>query len=103
MWQAAMEEELAGMRERRAFTMVAEPALPASARPVDLRCVFNVKTTDGGEFDRCKVRLVAKGFKQRYGIDYKETVSQALVDPLLSKFFHQGACLLPCMAQSQRP
>jgi hypothetical protein len=73
MWHVAMEKELAGMRERRAFTVVAEPAPTASAKPTDLRYVFNVKTTDGGKFDRCKVRLVAKGFKQRYGIDYKET------------------------------
>jgi hypothetical protein len=42
------------MRERRAFTVVAESALPASARPIDVRYVFNVKTTDGGEFDRSR-------------------------------------------------
>jgi hypothetical protein len=64
-----MEKELAGMRERRAFTVVAESALPPLAKPIDLRYVLNVKTTDVGAFDRCKVQLVAKGFKQRYGID----------------------------------
>jgi hypothetical protein len=73
MWQEAMNKELAGMRERRAFHIVDESELPTSARPIDLRCVFNSKTVDGGAFDWCKVSLVVKGFKQRSGIDHQET------------------------------
>jgi hypothetical protein len=73
MWREAMEKELARMRERQAFTVVDESELPASARPIDFRHVYNDKTVDGGAFDRCKVRLVAQGFKLRYGIDYQET------------------------------
>jgi hypothetical protein len=72
MRREAMEKDLAGMRERRAFTVVDESELTTSARPIDLRFVFNVKTTEGGSFDRCKARLVAKGFKQLCGIDYED-------------------------------
>jgi hypothetical protein len=48
MWREAIEKELAGMRKRRACTVIDESTLLDAARSIDLRFVFNVKTTDGG-------------------------------------------------------
>jgi hypothetical protein len=42
---------------------------------IDCKWVFKVKKRADGSVDRYKTHLVAKGFKQRYDIDYDDTFS----------------------------
>ena len=42
---------------------------------IDCKWVYRIKKKADGSIDRYKSRLVAKDFKQRYGIDYEDTFS----------------------------
>ncbi|KAA3452480.1 retrovirus-related Pol polyprotein from transposon TNT 1-94 [Gossypium australe] len=46
--------------------------LPRGHKIVDMKWVYKTKLKKNGEVDKCKARLVTKGYSQELGIDYKE-------------------------------
>jgi hypothetical protein len=50
--------------------------------------VYKLKRKADGSLDRYKARLVAKEFKQRYGIDYEDTFSTVIISTTMSYFVH---------------
>jgi hypothetical protein len=64
---------------------------------IDCKWVYKVKHKADGSIDRYKAHLVAKGYKQQYGIDYDDTFSPmvkfATIRLVLSIVVSQGWCL----------
>jgi hypothetical protein len=71
-WLEAMEDELSSMDSNGVLDLV---EIPNGAKKVDCKWVYKTKYNSKGKIERFKVRLVAKGFTQREGIYYIETLS----------------------------
>ena len=52
--------------------------IPPGANLISSRWIFTYKQNDKGEIIKRKSRLVAKGYTQQFGIDYKEIFSPTL-------------------------
>ncbi|KAM1774746.1 hypothetical protein ACFX12_044082 [Malus domestica] len=67
-----MKEELQALNNNQTWSVV---DLPKGKRAVESRWIYKTKFHSNGNIERHKARLVARGFTQTYGIDYKETFS----------------------------
>lgn len=68
-WLTAMSDEIHSLKKNNVYEVVERP----NDSIVTSRWVFVTKRKPNGEIDRYKARLVARGFSQVYGLDYKET------------------------------
>jgi hypothetical protein len=71
-WKGAMDEEFSALIKNKTLHLV--PSHHAH-NVIDCKWVYKVKEKADGSIDRYKARLVAIGFKQRYGIDNDDTFS----------------------------
>lgn len=46
--------------------------LPKGQKTIGVKWVYRTKLNEKGEIDKHKARLVAKSYKQQYGVDYRE-------------------------------
>lgn len=67
-----MEEELEALKRNNTWCLV---PYTSSMNVVGCKWMFRVKRNVDGSFQRCKARLMAKGFHRNAGIDYGETFS----------------------------
>ena len=66
-WKDVMNEEMKSFQKNGTWEVV---NLPDGKKPVGCWWIFTVKYKADGGIKRYKVRLVAKGYNQTYGIDY---------------------------------
>jgi len=67
-----MDEEMAALDANAIWELI---ALPKDKKAIGCKWVYKVKHNADGSVNRYKTRLVAKGYAQTCGIDYKETYS----------------------------
>lgn len=65
-----MKEELAALVEKNTWSII---PLPKGKHVVGSRWIYKIKFNSDGSINRYKARLVAQGFTQQFGVDYKET------------------------------
>ncbi len=74
-WEAAMQKEMESIYSNDVWDLV---ELPKDRKPVGSKWVFKKKTKADGSIEQYKARLVARGFSQKPGLDYDETVSPVI-------------------------
>ena len=71
-WKRAADSEYEALIKNHTWELV---ELPSGRNAIGCKWVFKVKYDCEGRVERFKGRLVAKGYAQKYGIDYDETFS----------------------------
>ncbi|KAK1609668.1 hypothetical protein QYE76_033341 [Lolium multiflorum] len=71
-WREAMEQEYQALLRNATWTLVPPPP---RVNIIDSKWVFKVKKHSDGTIEHYKARLVARGFRQRFGLDYEDTFS----------------------------
>ena len=71
-WKTAMQTKYDALIKNETWTLI---DLPSSKTAIGYKWIFRVKENPDGSVNKYKVRLVAKGFHQQLGFDYKETFS----------------------------
>ena len=75
-WKDAIQVELDSLQKHGVFGPIEKT--PEGVKPVGYKWVFIRKRNDKNEVVRYKARLVAQGFLQRPGFDFKETYSHVM-------------------------
>ena len=72
LWYDAMKDEMNSMASNGVWDLV---ELPNGLKAIGCKWVFKIKKDSLGNIERYKARLIAKGFTQKEGINYKEIFS----------------------------
>jgi transposase InsO family protein len=70
-WRVAIDKEIAALHKTESLERV--DFLPQGSHAIRCRWVFKIKPENAQEPEIYKARLVAQGFRQKFGIDYEET------------------------------
>src|SRR6266487_1744312 len=82
-WKVAMDDQYQSLIENKTWVLVKRSDVPPCCRVLNGKWVYKLKTSPDKEH-RYKARWVAKGFNQRYGVDYFETFA-AVAKPMSYK------------------
>ena len=93
LWQQAMKEELDALHKTGTWDPVDLPSIKSA---IDCKWVYKIKTRSDDTVNRCKARLVARGFTQEYEIDYEETFApMARLSSIMTLIVVSAACKWP--------
>jgi hypothetical protein len=93
-WRAAMVEELKSIEDNETKDVI---DLPHGHRAIGLKWVFKAKKDEQGRVFKHKAWLVAKGYVQKLGINYKEAFApiarMEFIRLILAVAAHEGWCV----------
>jgi hypothetical protein len=72
LWHHAMQEEFEALIKNKTWHLVPHPA---GLNIIESKWASKLKHKPDGSIDHFKARIVGKGFKQQYGVDYNDTFS----------------------------
>ena len=90
-WIAGARDELHSLEDLQVFVLVPRSDVPRGQRPLKGKLVCKRKRDDAGNVVRYKVRYVAKGYTQRYGVDYEKTTAPTARLESFRALLHLGA------------
>ena len=70
-----MDQEIDAIRRNKIWELV---ELPRGKKDIDVKWVYKTKLNLQGEVDKYKARLVLKGYKQKFGMNYKKYLPRLL-------------------------
>lgn len=68
-WKKAMQEEINSIEKNKMWVLT---DLPPGRKAISLKSVYKIKKDTNGDIVKYKARLVARGFVQKKGVDFKE-------------------------------
>ncbi|GAA0173738.1 transmembrane signal receptor [Lithospermum erythrorhizon] len=68
-WVEAMNEEIYAIEKSKTWELA---TVPKGRKAIGVKWVFQIKKNAKADVERYKARLIAKGYKQKQGIDYEE-------------------------------
>jgi transposase InsO family protein len=74
-WVAGARDELRSLSDLRVFVLIPRADVPPGRHPLKGKLVCKRKRDESGKVVRYKVRYVAKGYAQQYGVDYDKTTA----------------------------
>jgi ATP-binding cassette subfamily B (MDR/TAP) protein 1 len=71
-WQLVMESEMNSIQENETWDLV---KLPRNRKALPCKWVYRLKQVSYSSSPKYKVRIIAKGFRHEYGVDFNEVFS----------------------------
>jgi hypothetical protein len=69
-WREAMYDEMTSIKKNQTWNLI---PLPPGKRAITSKWIYKIKQGQNGSQPKLKVRLIVRGFEQRYGVDFEET------------------------------
>ncbi|KAG9454135.1 hypothetical protein H6P81_007039 [Aristolochia fimbriata] len=68
-WRNVMDEEIEAIKKNDTWELT---TLPVGHKAIEVKWVYKTNTNQEGKVEKHKARLVTKGYKQKFGVDYEE-------------------------------
>ncbi|MCI21806.1 copia-type polyprotein, partial [Trifolium medium] len=89
VWRKAMDQEIMSIEKNDTWELT---ELPVGYKKIGVKWIYKTKFNEKGEVEKCKAKLVAKGYSQRHGVDYNDFCPS-------SKMGYYKNCVSSCSQQ----